>query len=92
MCSISNLSNRLFVIYYIEIVNLTKIYREIIMTYLQQKTIDEMMRQGLHTQLNTAEQCWKKNIEYKLQGNIHIPKLLNNLIEKSNREIEKVIH
>jgi hypothetical protein len=92
MCSISKLSNKLSVINYIEIVNLTKIYREIIMTYLQQKTIDEMMRQGLHTQLNTAEQCWQHNIEYKLQGNIHIPRLLNDLIQKSNREIEKVVH
>ncbi|MFK5892802.1 MAG: hypothetical protein QM504_06245 [Pseudomonadota bacterium] len=62
------------------------------MTYLQQKTINEMMRQGLHTQLSTAEHCWQKNTAYQLEANMHIPKLLNDLIQKSNREIEKVIH
>ncbi len=62
------------------------------MTYLQQKTIDEMMRQGLHTQLITAQHCWQKNTQYNLETNIHIPGLLNDLIQKSNRETEKVIH
>lgn len=62
------------------------------MTYLQQKTIDEMMRQGLHNQLYTAEQQWQKNKQYELQKNVHIPRLLHDLILKSNREIKKLIH
>jgi len=62
------------------------------MTYLQQKTINEMMRQGLHTQLSIAEHQWQENKKYQLQENIHIPRLLHDLITKSNREIEQSIH
>jgi len=59
------------------------------MTHLQQKTIDEMMRQGLHTELYTAARCWGKNIRFQLSGIAHIPGLLIDLIEKSNMEIER---
>jgi len=57
------------------------------MTQLQQKTIDEMMRQGLHTQIYTAEQCWQNHKKFQLEAFIHISKLLNNLINQSNRQI-----
>lgn len=62
------------------------------MTYLQQKTINEMMRQGLHIELYIAGQQWQENKTYKLQENIHIPRSLHNLILKSNREIKQSIH
>ena len=62
------------------------------MTHLQQKTIDEMKRQGLHTQLYVAEHCWQENKKYNLDGIVHIPRLLNDLINKSNREIKPLIH
>jgi len=66
--------------------------KEVIMTYLQQKTINEMMRQGLHTQLYIAENLWQKSKKYELQDNVHIPRLLHDLIIKSNREVERSIH
>lgn len=62
------------------------------MTHLQQKTIMEMMRQGLHTQLGIAEHCWQEHKKYQLDGVIHIPKILQDLIHKSNCEIERTIH
>ncbi len=66
--------------------------KEIVMTYLQQKTIDEMMRQGLHTQLDIAEHLWNEYKQYHPENYIHIPMILNDLIEKSNHEIKRLIH
>jgi len=57
------------------------------MTQLQHKTIDEMMRQGLHNQLYSAELCWLNHKKFQLDGFIHISRLLNDLINKSNRQI-----
>jgi hypothetical protein len=62
------------------------------MTHLQQKALNEMMRQGLHTQLQVAEHCWQEYKKYELQGIVHIPRLLNELIKKSNREVKQLIH
>ena len=62
------------------------------MTHLQQKTVDEMQRQGLHTQLSIAECQWRQNKIFKLEEGIHIPRLLQDYIKKSNQEIEYLIH
>ena len=62
------------------------------MTYLQQKTIDEMMRQGLHTQLDIAEQRWHENKKYEPENYIHISRILSDLIKKSNHQVERQIH
>jgi hypothetical protein len=62
------------------------------MTHLQQKTINEMRRQGLHTQLDIAEHRWQEHKKYEIDGFIHIPRILKDLIEKSNGEIERTIH
>jgi len=51
-----------------------------------------MMRQGLHTQLDTAEHCWQEHKKYEIDGVIHIPQILQDLINKSNCEIERTIH
>jgi len=62
------------------------------MTYLQQKTIDEMQRQGLHFQLGIAEDKWQHNKKFKLAENIKVPRLLRDYINKSNQEIDRLIH
>ncbi|MFK5893529.1 MAG: hypothetical protein QM504_09945 [Pseudomonadota bacterium] len=61
------------------------------MTYLQQKTINEMMRQGLHTQLSIAKQQWHEHRKYEPQTFIHLSRLLSDLIKKSNHEVERSI-
>jgi len=59
------------------------------MTRLQQKTIDEMMRQGLHTQCYAAEHCWQKKSPFHLEMAINVTGQLKELIQKSNCEIER---
>ncbi|MFK5984371.1 MAG: hypothetical protein QM479_02950 [Pseudomonadota bacterium] len=61
------------------------------MTHLQQQTINEMMRQGLHSQLYNAAQLWQENKKYKLQNNEHIPIYLHDLIKKSNHQIDSLV-
>ncbi len=62
------------------------------MTHLQQKTIYEMMRQGLHSQIYIAEHSWSKNQKYEIQMNVTIPLSIMDLIKKSNYEVECNIH
>jgi len=52
------------------------------MTYLQQKTIDEMQRQGLHSQLCIAEDKWQHNKKFTLVGSLNVPRSLHDYIKK----------
>lgn len=62
------------------------------MTHMQQQTLYEMKRQGLHSQLDTAKHCWQQCKIFKLAEGIHIPILLHECIKKSNQEIERFVY
>ena len=65
---------------------------ENMMTHLQQKTIYEMMRQGLHSQIYIAEHSWSENKKYEIGMNVSVPLSIMDLIKKSNYEIEHSLH
>lgn len=58
------------------------------MTYLQSMTIDQMMRQGLHNQLQKAKICWQKHKKYVLEETICVPSVLHDLIKRANIEAD----
>ena len=57
------------------------------MTSYQLQTIWELCRQGLHMSANEAERCWKQGEVYHLDCDGKVPRMINGLIERCNREV-----
>lgn len=58
------------------------------MTTSQSQAIWELCRQGLHMSADRAERCWESGVAYQPEFRVKIPRGVNTLIERSNRELK----